>query len=192
MDKEERKEELRQLREQLLAFRIGEANTLEHLIGAGNTIDDIQLLLAQTPDEYLTPAWRPTQRAAVAAWDFYQALEELDRALGITLGEEAAEEVAAEVEEPSAGEGTSLTALGLSNRVHNALCRSENFAEALGLVVMGPEGRKTWRDPFVEEVLGVLEDESRGKDFLYWKVRFFGPKSLAELKEKLQEWQEEK
>lgn len=99
MDKEERKEELRQLREQLLAFRIGEANTLEHLIGAGNTIDDIQLLLAQTPDEYLTPAWRPTQRAAVAAWDFYQALEELDRALGITLGEEAAEEV----EEPVGG-----------------------------------------------------------------------------------------
>ena len=43
--------------------------------------------------------------------------------------------------------------------------------------------------PSVEDLLGILDEE--GDDGLL-EFNRIGPKALAELKEKLQEWQEEK
>lgn len=86
-------------------------------------------------------------------------------------------------------EGTPLRALGLSTRVHNALCRSGDLRSAVG-IPKDSDGYSL-RIPFVEEVVKVLESGAEGmsgEEFLLsGYVRGFGPLALAELKEKLRE-----
>jgi len=88
----------------------------------------------------------------------------------------------AEVEERSEEpQGTSLTVLfpELSTRAYNALCRSGVLARAVGIA------EDDRRNPYVEEIVSVLKDESRGEKFFLWDVRLFGPKALEELKNAL-------
>ncbi len=87
-------------------------------------------------------------------------------------------EVELEVEEPA---GTPLKELGLSTRVHNALCRSKPLLKSLGLITLDSEGYETRkRCPYVEEILRVLERE--GEEFLLAPGTYFGPVALEELK----------
>lgn len=144
----------------------GEAVYLSNGRKAAQNLDGILSAIAALdagvpPDQILLPLWGPRE-------------------------EEATEEVKPEVEptvEPI-GE-TLLTKLGLSTRVYNALCRSGALLEPLGLVVVDSEGRKTLkREPYAEEVLGVLD--ARGEKF-FLGFKNFGEKALEELEEKLQE-----
>lgn len=84
---EEWQARLQQLQADLVAFRTGEPSNIDSLIAAWHAVDEIQVILAERPDEYLAVAWLPTQRAAVAVADLIGALRELDQALEATLEE---------------------------------------------------------------------------------------------------------
>lgn len=93
----------------------------------------------------------------------------------------APEEVEAEVE-PEPVEGTPLEALGLSNRVHSSLVGYRSvLIRALGSTDL-------YRTLYVEDILAILGEEPLGEGILLG-IHSFGPKALAELKEKLAEWE---
>jgi len=84
--------------------------------------------------------------------------------------------VGGEGEEAKPVEGTPLKELGLPTKVYNTLTRPINL-KAAGMD----------KPPSVGELVKILERGDEGEAILL-RIGNFGPKSLAELKRKLEEW----